>query len=83
VAENDGDIWTLSGTVTDSGVNVAGMTVSFGGVFAGYGCSAVVNADGSFSETVVCEGLQSGTATAQTTNPLGQTSNLAETIVVD
>jgi hypothetical protein len=83
VAQVDPDCWTLSGTVTDSGVIVAGMTVSFGGVFAGYGCSAVVNADGSFSDTAIFNGLQSGTATAQTTNPLGQTSNLAETNVVD
>ena len=82
-AQENNEVWILSGTVTDSGVNVAGMTVSFGGVFAGYGASAVVNADGSFSETGVFEGLQSGTATAQTTNPLGQASNLAETIVVD
>ena len=83
VANDEYESWTLSGTVTDSGVNVAGMTVSFGGVFAAYGRSAVVGADGSFSLTGVFEGLQSGTATAQTTNPLGQTSNLAETNVVD
>jgi hypothetical protein len=58
------------------------MTVSFGGVLAGYGYSAVVGADGTFSLTEGFIGLQSGTATAQTTNSFGQTSNLAQTLVV-
>jgi hypothetical protein len=76
------DCWTVSGTVTDGDNSVAGMVVSFGGVLAGYGYSAVVGADGTFSVTEIFAGLQSGTATAQTTDPCGQASNQAEYWVV-
>ncbi len=58
------------------------MIVSFGGVLAGYGCSAIVGADGAFSLTEIFAGLQAGTATAQTTDSLGNTSNLAADWVV-
>jgi hypothetical protein len=82
VAEDYANLWTLSGTVTDSNYSVAGMTVSFGGVFVAYGLSVVVGADGSFSSTQIIAGVQGGTATAQTTDPGGEMSNLAETNVV-
>jgi len=74
--------WTLSGDVSDSAVGVAGMIVNFGGVFEPYDCSATVAADGTFSLTQEFVGLQSGTATAQTTDSLGRSSNVAATQVV-
>ena len=66
-----GDLWTLTGTVTDVDDPVAGMVVSFGGVFANFGVTATVQADGTFSLTGEFLGLQSGTATAQTQDPHG------------
>jgi hypothetical protein len=79
VAAEGDNVWTLEGTVVDGDNDVAGMTVVFGGVFASYGQSATVNADGTYSLTASFPGLQSGTATAQTTD-----SNVAwQQVVVD
>jgi hypothetical protein len=78
-----GNQWTISGTVTDSDDSVEGYTVKFGGVLASYHLTATVAADGVFLLTVELAGLQSGMATAQTTDPHGVLSNLAtDTIFV-
>jgi hypothetical protein len=69
--------WTLSGTVTDANDPVAGDVVTFGGVFASYNLTTTVESNGSFSLTVVLEGLEAGTGTAQTSDPHGALSNLA------
>jgi hypothetical protein len=55
--------------------------VTFGGVLADYGVTAIVQADGSFSITYQFVGLQSGIATAVTADLTGQTSNTASTYV--
>jgi hypothetical protein len=71
------DIWTLTGTVTDSDDRVQGDIVTFGGVLASYHLTATVGADGVFSVTAEITGLQSGTGTAQTSDPHGVLSNAA------
>jgi hypothetical protein len=76
-----GDAWTLGGTVVDYDSNMLGMLVVFGGVFADYGITATVEADGQFYTVAVCVGLESGTATAQTSDPEGAASNVAITYV--
>jgi hypothetical protein len=69
--------FTFSGTVTDQ--TPAGLTVNFGGIPSLAGQSTTVNADGSFSLTVQLQGngLDNGTAWAQTTDWWGLQSNLA------
>jgi autotransporter-associated beta strand protein len=71
------DIWTLTGTVTDKDDPIAGYTITFGGVLAGYNLTTTVGADGVFTLTVELHGLQSGTGTAQTPDPHGVLSNNA------
>ena len=78
-----GNQWTISGTVTDNDDSVEGYTVELGGVLASYHLTANVASDGVFVLTVELVGLQSGTATAQTTDPHGVLSNLAtDTVIV-
>lgn len=77
-----GDIWTLTGIVTDTDDDVEGYVITFGGVLAGFGITATVGADGVFSITVELVGVQMGTGTAQTTDPHGILSNLAEDWVI-
>jgi hypothetical protein len=77
-ATQDGDMWTFSGTV--SAQSPQGMIVNI--YVPGVGNeSATVGADGSFSLTVSIPPNTSGTATAQTTDWWGQTSNEADAIV--
>ena len=73
----EGNYWTFSGTVTDVDDSVQGMNVTFGGVLTGYGWSAAVQSDGSFSLGAEFVGLQSGSATAQTQDWAHMWSNLA------
>lgn len=77
-----GDMWTLTGTVTDSDDPVLGDVITFGGVFAGYNLSTTVGQDGVFSLTVELCGLQMGTGTAQTADPNGVLSNVASDWIV-
>lgn len=72
-----GDFWTFQGTVTDPDDNMAGQTVVFGGVLAGYGLTAIIQADGTFSVTAQLPNIQTGVATARTEDPHGLLSNLA------
>jgi hypothetical protein len=76
------DMWTLTGTVTDNDDPVQGDVVTFGGVLASYNLTATVTTDGVFSLTVELDGLQDGTGTAQTTDPHGVLSNLAQDYVI-
>jgi len=76
ISEYD-DFWTLTGTVTDNDDPVAGFTIRFGGVLAGYNLSATTEVGGVFLVTVELQGLQMGTGTAQTTDPHGVLSNVA------
>jgi hypothetical protein len=71
------DTWTISGTVMDPDQDVEGMVVTFGGVLRDYGYTAIVQEDGTFEVTKVCDGLFGGTATARTFDDLGMISNLA------
>ncbi len=71
-----GNYWTISGTVTDD-TNPTGYVVNFGGVLAGYGYTATVDSDGTFSVVEEIDNLQVGMATAQTTDPQGLVSNTA------
>lgn len=75
--EGPGWSWTFSGTVTDPDEDVEGFIITFGGVLEGYGYTAIVQADGTFSITNVYVDLQSGTATAQTSDSFGELSELA------
>lgn len=71
-------IFTFTGTVTDE--SAPGLTVNFGGSPVSLqGKSVAVKADGTFEFTVQLNGTTSdnGTATAQTTDWWGLTSNLA------
>jgi hypothetical protein len=77
-----GPYWTLQGKVTDSDSPVEGMVINFGGVLAGYNYTAVVQADGTFSVTEYFQGLQSGTATAQTADQNNNQSNLAMYMII-
>jgi hypothetical protein len=77
-----GNMWTLTGTVSDADDSVAGDVVTFGGVLAGYHLQTTVREDGVFSLTVELVGLQMGTGTAQTTDPHGVVSNLAENWII-
>ena len=77
-----GDFWTFEGTVTDPDDSVEGMVVTFGGVLEGYNVSAVVQADGTFSLTQPFPGLENGIASAQTQDPHGAFSNVAECYVL-
>lgn len=72
-----GDVWTFSGTVTDVDDSVQGWQVSFGGILSTYGYTATVNADGTFEIIQQFPNLQSGMATASTSDPHGLQSALA------
>ena len=61
---------------------VQGDVVTFGGVLASYNLQATVTTDGVFSLTVELDGLQMGTGTAQTTDPNGVPSNVAEDWII-
>jgi hypothetical protein len=77
-----GDYWTLSGTVGDDDDPVAGDVITFGGVFANYHITATADIDGVFEFTVELPGLAGGTGTAQTQDPHGVLSNLAEDWII-
>lgn len=76
------DFWTFSGKVYDPDDYVEGMTVYFGGVLAGYGYTATVEADGTFSITEEIPDLQGGVAAAQTYDWSLNPSNLAQCYVL-
>lgn len=71
-----GNCWTFTGRVTDE--SAAGLTVRFSGLPSLQGRMAQVQADGTFSITVQLAPGETGTATAQTTDWWGLTSNVAE-----
>jgi hypothetical protein len=73
-----GDYWNFTGVVTDADDPVVGDVVTFGGVLASYHLTATVRDDGVFDFTIEIVGLQMGTATAQTIDPNGVVSNIAE-----
>lgn len=75
-----GNTWIFSGSVA-AGVCPAGMTVQLGGLTGLQGQTATVQADGTFSITVTLQPGDDGTATAITTDPFGQQSNMAGTTV--
>ena len=77
VANTITDYWDFEGTVTDKGHSVAGLTVQFGGVLKKYGLTATVEANGSYSITEELRNLTTGTATAQTHDAAGKSSNVA------
>ncbi len=74
VAARNGDIWQLSGHVTDD-KSVTGLVVQFGGLLPG--SSAVVNEQGYFQIVVTFPPGTSGLVIAHTTDTDGLTSNLA------
>jgi hypothetical protein len=76
------DCWTLTGTVIDDDDPVEGYVVHFGGRLASYGLTATVREDGVFTLYVELEGLIEGTGTAQTQDPHGILSNLAQYWIV-
>lgn len=73
------DVWTITGTVTDE--HAAGLTVTFGGLPALAGRTAVVQADGTFTLSVVIPANQSGYITAQTHDWWGVASNIDEEMI--
>jgi hypothetical protein len=72
--------FTISGTVSNA--QAAGMTVTLGGLPDMVGCTITVRADGTFSASFDLAKGESGTLTAQTTDPWGLTSALAQTYVM-
>lgn len=70
--------WYIFGAVSDPDDAVEGMVVSFGGVLASYNLTATVDVNGCFSVTATLSDLEMGVATAQTQDPHGALSNLAE-----
>jgi hypothetical protein len=73
------DVWTITGTVTDE--HAAGLTVTFWGLPAVAGKTAVVQADGSFTLSVVIPSNQSGYIYCQTTDWWGAQSNIDEEMI--
>jgi hypothetical protein len=73
------DVWTITGTVTDE--HAAGLTVTFWGLQAVAGKTAVVQADGSFTLSVVIPSNQSGYIYCQTTDWWGAQSNIDEEMI--
>jgi large repetitive protein len=71
-----GNLWTLSGTVTDQ-TSPAGLSVQFGGLSGVTGQTATVGANGAFSLTVQIPSGVSGTVTAEATDWWGLQSNTA------
>ena len=67
--------WTFQGQVTTP--NAAGLVIQFGGLTSLQGQTTTVGADGWFYLTIDLQAGESGTATAQTTDAAGTTSNLA------
>jgi len=77
-----GGVWDFTGTVIDA--NPAGLTVKFGGEPESLqGASTTTNANGNFDYATMLNtnGSDNGTATAQTTDGQGLTSNLAMCLV--
>lgn len=74
-----GNYWTFSGSVTDE--SAPGMTINFGGLAGLVGRTTTVQADGTFSFTILLpEGVE-GTATAITTDWWGLDSQMAYYLV--
>ncbi len=71
--------WTFQGQVV--GDNAAGLVVQFGGIPSLQGQTATTDANGCFQITVQLGSGEHGTATAQTTDQWGQSSNVARTPV--
>ncbi len=75
--------WTITGAVTDPDDSVVGMVIHFGGVLAGYNLSTTVTReDGVFTISVQLVGLEGGIASAETKDPHGIASEVAECLVV-
>ncbi|HEV3238132.1 MAG TPA: hypothetical protein VGZ25_14175 [Gemmataceae bacterium] len=73
------DTWTITGKVTDE--HAAGLTVTFWGLPAVAGKTAIVQADGTFTLSVVIPSNQSGYIYAQTTDWWGAASNIDEEMI--
>ena len=71
--------WTFQGRVV--GDNAAGLTIQLGGIPALQGQTVTTDSNGEFRITVRLGPKDRGTATAQTTDQWGDTSNLARTPV--
>jgi hypothetical protein len=81
VITEGGDWWCFEGVVTDVDDDVTGWTVTFGGIVSGT-YTATVYSDGTFILVDRMPGMTTGIATAITTDPQGEDSNLAEFFVV-
>lgn len=77
--EEGPNVWTFQGQVV--GDNAAGLVVQFGGIPSLEGQTATTDANGFFQLTVRLNPGEDGTATAQTTDRWGQSSNVARTLV--
>jgi hypothetical protein len=73
------DVWTITGKVTDE--HAAGLTVTFSGLAAVQGKTAVVQADGTFTLSVVIPSNQSGYIQAQTHDWWSVASNIDEEMI--
>ncbi len=78
-----GDIWDFSGTVTDHGEPVDGLTVEFGGVLESSHLTATVEENGSYSLTDEIVNIARGAATAQTQAEDGTPSNIAVAYIIN
>ncbi len=71
--------WTFEGRVV--GDNISGLVVQLGGIPSLEGQTATTDSNGWFQITVQLNPREHGTATAQTTDQWGQSSNTARTPV--
>jgi hypothetical protein len=67
--------WTFTGDVIENNQNTAGLTVTFGGLLAGY--STTVLAGGFFDFAIDLPPGLNGTVSAQTVDQNGHLSNIA------
>jgi hypothetical protein len=78
--EQGSNVWVLQGKVVADDLD--GITVRFGGLPSLRGLTAGVDENGYFRITVQLSPGESGTATAQASDPQGDTSNLARTLIL-
>ena len=65
----DGQMCSISGTVTDDDGDYSDIQLTFGGILAPYNISATVQADGTFSVAQNFPGIESGIASVQAFDP--------------
>jgi hypothetical protein len=74
-------VWTFAGTVVDTAPNHGQIVIALGGLPSLQGQTVTANSDGTFSITIQLQPGENGIATAQATDALGLTSEVAMAVV--